>query len=147
MLTFEREFPFFQAHCESTSSFVVSKFKGWTALAKLNWYGGFIERVKLEIVEAVYDLCQPSMFTTTFPANKTVSIFFFPFGNLSLCDRKHESDQNPERTQAKLFPHWEPWGRRLGWLHLISFRKVTLRFLIWTNKGNGWQRIDYACLY
>ena len=28
--------------------------------------------------------------------------FFFPFGNLSLRSRKHESDQNPERTQPGL---------------------------------------------
>ena len=53
------------------------------------------------MVETVYDLCQPSMFTTTFSA-KLGSSFFFPFGNLSLCSRKHESDQNPERTQPGL---------------------------------------------
>ena len=39
--------------------------------------------------------------------------FFFPLGNLSLCDRKHESDQNPERPQPMLFPRGEPWGRGL----------------------------------
>ena len=49
----------------------------------------------------VYDLCHPSMFTTTFTANLGSS-FFFPFGNLSLCSCKHESDQNPERTQPGL---------------------------------------------
>ena len=49
------------------------------------------------MVETVYDLCQPSMFTTTFPA-KQGSSFFFPLGNLSLCDRKRESDQSPERS-------------------------------------------------
>ena len=53
------------------------------------------------MVETVYDLCQPSMFTTTFTA-KLGSSFFFPFGNLSLCSRKHESDQNSERTQPGL---------------------------------------------
>ena len=51
------------------------------------------------MVETVYDLCQPSMFTTTFTA-KLGSSFFFPFGNLSLCSRK--SDQTPERTQPGL---------------------------------------------
>ena len=35
------------------------------------------------MVETVYDLCQSSMFTTTFTA-KTGLIFFFLFGNLSL---------------------------------------------------------------
>ena len=34
--------------------------------------------------------------------------FFFPLGNLSLCDRKHESDQNPERPQPMLLI--SPWG-------------------------------------
>ena len=33
---------------------------------------------------------------------------FFPFGiNLSLYDRKYESDQNRERSQLKRFPHGE----------------------------------------
>ena len=31
--------------------------------------------------------------------------FFVPLGNLSLCGRKYESDQNPKRPQPKLFPH------------------------------------------
>ena len=30
--------------------------------------------------------------------------FFFPLGNSSLCDRKHESDQNPERPNPRYFP-------------------------------------------
>ena len=50
---------------------------------------------------------------------KPGSIFFFPSCNLSLCDGKHESDQNPEWTQPKLFPHGEPWRRRLVWPHLL----------------------------
>ena len=37
------------------------------------------------MVETIYDLCQPSMFTTTFPA-KPGSSFFFRLGNLSLCN-------------------------------------------------------------
>ena len=35
------------------------------------------------MVETVYDLCQSSMFTTTFTAKPGLS-FFFPLGNLSL---------------------------------------------------------------
>ena len=63
-----------------------------------------MKRVKM--VETVYDLCQPSMSTTIFPTNRG-SRFFFPFGNLSLYDLKYESDQNPERSQLKRFPHGE----------------------------------------
>ena len=42
-----------------------------------------------------------SMFTTTFPS-KLGSRFSFPLGNLSLCNRKHDSDQLPSvnPTQA-----------------------------------------------
>ena len=51
-----------------------------------------IKRVKLKIVETVYDLCQPSMFTATFSGEATFK-FFLPLGNrLSLCNRKNESD-------------------------------------------------------
>ena len=46
-------------------------------------------------------LYKPSMFTTTF-TSKLGSRFFFPLGNLSLCNCNHNSDQlssvNP--TQA-----------------------------------------------
>ena len=56
------------------------------------------------MVETVYHLCQPSMFTTTFPA-KPGSNFFFPFGHVSLFDLKHESDQNPEVIKIK-FDFW-----------------------------------------
>ena len=101
----------------STSSFWVSK-KGWITLAKVNWCGGFIERVK--IGETVDDLCQPLMFTTTLPAKPDSSVFF-PLCHLWLCDRKDEIVQNPEWTQPKLFPHGEPWGRRLVWPHLYIF--------------------------
>ena len=41
------------------------------------------------------------------------SRFFFPLGNLSLSNRKHESDNNPERTQPKLFLQWVIWGKGL----------------------------------
>ena len=38
---------------------------------------------------------------------------FFPLVNLSLCDRKHESDQNPERPQPMLLiSPWESLGER-----------------------------------
>ena len=33
---------------------------------------------------------------------KSGSSFFFPLGNLLLCNRKHESDQNTGQTQPKL---------------------------------------------
>ena len=65
------------------------------------------------MLQTIYDLCQSSMFTTTFPA-KVSSSFFFSLGNLSLCDRRHGlSDENSARTQPKLFPLGEPWRRRL----------------------------------
>ena len=70
-----------------------------------------IKRVKM--VETVYDLCQPSIFTTTFPT-KPGPNFFFPFGHLSLCDRNHESAQNPKRPQPKLSLNGEPCGKRLA---------------------------------
>ena len=70
------------------------------------------------MVETIYGLHQPSMFTTTFPA-KPGSSFVFRLGNLSLSNRKHESDQNPERPQPKLFSHGKPWERRLVWPNLI----------------------------
>ena len=60
------------------------------------------------MVEAVYDLWQPSMFTTTFRAKPGLR-FFFPLGSLSVCYLKHGSQQNPDRPQPKLFPHGEPW--------------------------------------
>ena len=43
------------------------------------------------MVETVYDLWQPSMFTATFRAKLGLR-FFFPFGSLSVCDRKHENE-------------------------------------------------------
>ena len=59
------------------------------------------------MVETVYDLCQPfNVYNGV--SHETGSKFFFPLGNLSLCGRKHDSDQNAERTQPKLFPHGEP---------------------------------------
>ena len=54
--------------------------------------------------------------------------FFFPLGNLSLCDRKHESDQNPERPQPMLFPREDPWGRGLVWPLLMTVYNGTWMF-------------------
>ena len=42
---------------------------------------------------------------------KSGSSFFFPLANLSLCDRKHKSDQNPGQTQLKLFLPWGALGK------------------------------------
>ena len=50
------------------------------------------------MAEIVYDLRQPSLFTTTFPA-KSGSSFFLPLGKSSLCNCKRESNQNSEQTQ------------------------------------------------
>ena len=62
---------------KSTSSFFSRpKIKGSNALAtlKVNLRGDFITRVKLRMVKTVYDLCQPSMFTT-FPVKPGSSFF------------------------------------------------------------------------
>ena len=40
-------------------------------------------------------------------------LFSSVLGNLSLYNRKHESDQNPEPAQSKLFPKGELWGKGL----------------------------------
>ena len=96
------------------------------------------------MVETVYDLCQPSImfnvYNECFPRNRGSS-FFFPFGNLSLCDRKYQSDQNPERTQPERFPHRKPWGRPLLWPHLIVFEKnaycVLFRTCSWRPHVHG----------
>ena len=55
------------------------------------------------MVETVYDLCHPSMFTTTFTANLPVQVFSSSLAIYRyVASRKHESDQNPERTQPGL---------------------------------------------
>ena len=76
------------------SSFLASKFKTESLFLSLT----NVERVLL------IRLCKPSMFTTTFTL-KLRSCFFFPLGNLSLCNRNHDSDQLPSvnPTQA-IFP-------------------------------------------
>ena len=40
-------------------------------------------------------------------------VFSSVLGSLSLCNRKHESDQNPELAQSKLFPKGKLWGKGL----------------------------------
>ena len=47
----EREFAFLLFKCDEGNVFVSLKIKGGIALAKLNWCGGFIKRVKLKMVE------------------------------------------------------------------------------------------------
>ena len=54
------------------------------------------------MLETVYNLFQSSMFTTML-TTKQNSTFFLPLGNLLMCNRKQESEQNLERTQSKLF--------------------------------------------
>ena len=60
----------------------------------------------LKMVETVHDLRSASN-------DFSDASFFFPLGNLLLCDRKHESDQNPGQTQPKLTQAISPW-RALG---------------------------------
>ena len=57
-------------------------------------------------------LCEPSMFTTTFTL-KLGSIFFFPLGNSSLYNRKHESDQLPSVNPTQAISPRELWGKDL----------------------------------
>ena len=47
-------------------------------------------------------------------------LFSSVLGNLSLCNRKHESDQNPEPAQSKQFPKGELWGKGLVEPHLLT---------------------------
>ena len=55
------------------------------------------------MVETVHDLRSASSdYNDMIFTAKSGSSFFFPLGNLLLCDRKHESDQNPGQTQPKL---------------------------------------------
>ena len=74
----------------------------------------------VKMVETVHDLLSASNdYNDMIFTAKSGSSFFFPLGNLLLCDRKHESDQNPGQTQPKVFPHGEPWGRRPMWTNLL----------------------------
>ena len=41
-------------------------------------------------------------------------LFSSVLDNLSLCNRKHESDQDPEPAQAKLFPKGEALRKRFS---------------------------------
>lgn len=62
------------------------------------------------MLETVYNLFQSSM-STTMLTTKQNSTFFFPLGNLLMCNRKQESDQNPERTQSELLFREELWRK------------------------------------
>lgn len=62
------------------------------------------------MLETVYNLFQSSMFTTML-TTKQNSTFFLPLGNLLMCNRKQESDQNLEWTQSKLFFQEELWRK------------------------------------
>ena len=57
-------------------------------------------------IKGLITRAKPLMSTGIFPTNQGSS-FFFPFGNLSLYDHRHESDQNAGRSQPKRFPHGE----------------------------------------
>ena len=83
LLTSEREFRLKFAFLLSADKVSALFFGLKIAFSKLNWSGSFIKRIII-MVEIVYDLCHPSMFTTTFTANLGSS-FFLLFGNLSLC--------------------------------------------------------------
>ena len=64
------------------------------------------------MLKTVYNLFQSSMFTTML-TTKQNSTFFLPLGNLLMCNRKQESDQNPKQTQSKLFLREELWRKGL----------------------------------
>lgn len=64
------------------------------------------------MLKTVYNLFESSMFTTML-TTKQNSTFFLPLGNLLMCNRKQESDQNPKRTQSKLFFREELWRKGL----------------------------------
>ena len=66
----------------------------------------YVERVLL------IRLCKPSMFTTTF-TSKLGSRFFFPLGNLSLCNRNHDSDQLPGVNPTQAISSKGALGKRL----------------------------------
>ena len=61
------------------------------------------------MVETVYDLCQPSMFTTTFP-DKRGSSFFFPLGNSKRNENRAWSQVNMKviKAQSDLKPSYFP---------------------------------------
>ena len=60
-----------------------------------------------------------------FTRKKQGSRSFFPFGNLSLGKHKYRSDQNPERTQPKLFPQYGAFAKRSS---LTAPKKCTFYF-------------------
>ena len=60
------------------------------------------ESLLLSLID-VYDLCLPSMFTTTV-TTKTVSSFFSPLDNLCLWNRKHEIGKTKSEANLSYFP-------------------------------------------
>lgn len=111
----------FLARKKSTSSFLASKLGAESFLLR---FLGFIKRVK--IVENVYDLCQHSVFST-----KPGSIFP-PWAKP--CNRRHESDQNPERIQPKLFSQGDLWAKVLVYLTPIKFKQENKRTVFSLNE-------------
>lgn len=79
------------------ASSLLSQIKCWTAIAKLNWYGGLIKRVKT--VENIL------RFTSLFHVYKDIYRDLLPRGQLnSVCNHEHEVDHNLEWAQRKLIP-------------------------------------------
>ena len=101
---------------KSTSSFLVSKLRAESLLPSLIDVAVLLKRVKM--AETVYDLSQPSMFTTTFPS-KQGSSFFFPLGNLPMCDRKHES-ASPAQIAHLYLRSLSQSQPALVYLHLLN---------------------------
>ena len=52
-----------------------------------------------------------NVYNDVFMAEQVSSVSPSLLGKLSPCDCNHKNDQNPKRTQPKLFSHGEPWGR------------------------------------
>ena len=62
------------------------------------------------MVETVHDLGSATNdYNDLIFTAKSGSSFFFSSDNLLLCDRKHESDQNPGQTKPKLTQAISPW--------------------------------------
>ena len=68
--------------------------------------------------------------------------FLFPLAILSACNRKHESGQNLERTQSKLFPQGELLGKGhvtapINWLSV----KWGKREQVFVSSGSLWRAL------
>ena len=126
--------PFFQTNeVNAESSFLVSRLKAKSLLLSL------IDRGAGRIL--LIRLCKPSMFTTTF-TSKQGSSFFFPLGNLSLCNRKHESDQLPRANPTQAISLTGALGERSSVttpnvLYLGSVEHLTRFELVYFKYING----------